>query len=67
MSVAGLTRIGIIIVGCIINCIILITCIVSSIKIKKKNAEKINSGVIIILITINLVLFVIYGLIRNIK
>ncbi|MBO5179533.1 MAG: hypothetical protein J6B87_04220 [Clostridia bacterium] len=67
MSVAELFRIGIIIIGCIINCIILITCIKSSIKIKKSNEEEINSEIIIILITINFVLFVIYGLTRNIK
>lgn len=67
MTIAGLIRIGIIIVGLIINCIILINCVVSSVKIKKKNVDKINSGIIIILITINIILFVIYGLIRNIE
>lgn len=67
MTIAGIIRVGIIIVGCIINCIILITCIVNSIKIKKYNVEIINSNIIIVLITINIVLFVIYGLIRNIK
>ena len=67
MSIAEVIRIGIIIIGCIINCIILITCIKCSIKIKKSNEGKINSEMIIILITINFVLFVIYGLIRNIK
>lgn len=67
MRIARLINMGIIIVGCILNCIIVMICFTYSIKVKKSNAEEINSGIVITLITIDMVLFIIYGLTRNIE